>query len=133
MRLRSAENDMAANVGKRPSHIHPAASEVDIAHAQSGSLAPAQPRVAEDQAEYLPGTSFSLQIRELVVSEEYVVTAAWPRQAYSVSWVGADTPAAHRVPAGKLPTSSPGSRCLGLLCGLSADRPGPAGPGWDGP
>ena len=25
------------------------------------------------------------------------------------------------------------SRCLGLLCGLSADRPGPAGPGWDGP
>ena len=27
----------------------------------------------------------------------------------------------------------PGSCCLGLLCGLSADRPGPAGPGWDGP
>ena len=83
---------MAANVGECPPYVDPAAAQVDIADAQGSSLTPAQPRVAEHQDEHLPGSSSGRQIAELAMSEEHVVAAAWPRQAQSVSWVGATAP-----------------------------------------
>jgi hypothetical protein len=72
---------MAASVGEGPSYVDPAASEVDIADAQRGSLTPAQPRITEDQDKHLPGSSFRRQITELIVGEEHVVAAESLRQA----------------------------------------------------
>jgi hypothetical protein len=49
---------VAADVGERPADVDPAAGQVDVADTQGRSFAPAQARVAEQEDEHAPSSSF---------------------------------------------------------------------------
>ena len=97
----------------------------------------------EDEPGANPGPAEVQAVRVLVLlaDDERVLGQAEQRQV-PVTGLGLDRPDVELAlrPVNllpdtriiRLPQSTSCQRCLGLLCGLSADRPGPAGPGWDG-
>lgn len=97
MRLRSTEDDLAADVGEGSPDVDAAAGQVDVADSQGCCLAPAQSRVAEQQDEHMPWPGLRREVLELVVGQEHVVAASGPGQAEPVRWVGADATASHGV------------------------------------
>ena len=54
VRFRAAQDDTAADIGKGAADIDSAAIEVDVADAQGGRLAPAQPGVSQKQSKQTP-------------------------------------------------------------------------------
>jgi hypothetical protein len=97
MRFRRAKDDAAADVAERSPDVDPAASQVDVADAQSGRLPPPQARVTEQQDKDPPSPRRGRQLAELLVSQEDVVASLDPGQAQTAS-------CARRGPA-----SAPGS------------------------
>src|SRR5215472_15540297 len=97
MRLGSAEDDPAADIGERTPDLDPAPVEVDVRHSQGGSLTPAQPGVGENEDQQAPGSSGSGEVEDLAVSEIDVVPASGAREAQPASGVGAEATAAHSV------------------------------------
>ncbi len=97
MRFRGAQDHAPADVGEGAPDIDAAAIEINVADAQSGSFAPAQARVAEHQDQKPPGASCDGQVKNLTMSQEYVVTVLGSGQPQAMSWVGANPAASDGV------------------------------------
>jgi hypothetical protein len=83
MRFGGAEDDTAADIGECAADIDAAAIEVDVADAQGGSLAPAQPGVGQQQDQQASASGFGGEREGLGVSEVDVIAALRPGQAHA--------------------------------------------------
>jgi len=67
MGLRRSQDDVAADVGVSAPHVDPPPDQIDVAHAQGSSLAPAKTRVTEKEHKHPPRAGYDRQVVNLLM------------------------------------------------------------------